>query len=100
MRKKLFLHPSTSSNTGGCAADRCAYICTHGVGFSQLGTNDNLRWGSVGESFSVFAKKNNNGILGWGTVGVARIHFIKLLKLTPPTILARKKAFNFLANRV
>jgi hypothetical protein len=31
---------------------------------------DALRWKTVGEGFSVFAK-NNNSNLGWGTVGVA-----------------------------
>jgi hypothetical protein len=29
--------------------------------------------GTVGEGFSVFEKKNNNGNLGWGSVGVAGI---------------------------
>jgi hypothetical protein len=27
----------------GCTAHRCAYICARGVGFSQLGINDNPR---------------------------------------------------------
>jgi hypothetical protein len=54
---KLFLYPSTSSNTGGCAADCCAHICARGVGFSQHGINDNLKWGTVGEVFFCFCQK-------------------------------------------
>jgi hypothetical protein len=56
-KTKLFLYPSTSSKLEGCAADRCAHIYARGVSFSQLGINDNPRWGTVGEGFSVFAKK-------------------------------------------
>jgi hypothetical protein len=45
------------------------HICACGVRFSQLGINGNLRWGTVGEGFSVF-EKNNNGNLGWAIIGV------------------------------
>jgi hypothetical protein len=34
-----------------------ARIYARGVSFSQLGINSNLRWGTVGEDFFVFAKK-------------------------------------------
>jgi hypothetical protein len=32
---------STSSNTEGCATDRCAHLYARRVGFTQLGINDN-----------------------------------------------------------
>jgi hypothetical protein len=34
------------------------YICAGRVGFSQLEINDNRRWGTVGEGFSIFEKNN------------------------------------------
>jgi len=60
---QLFLYPSTSSDTNGCAADTC------GGSFSELGINGNLGWGTIGEDFFCFCQKNKNGNLGWGTVG-------------------------------
>ena len=68
---KLFLCPSTSSDTDGCATDTSAHIYARGGSFSQLGINGNLGWGTVGKVFSVFAKKNKNDNLRWGTLGDA-----------------------------
>ena len=54
---KLFLCPSTSSDTNGCAADTSAHIYARGGSFSELGINGNLGWGTVGESFFYFCQK-------------------------------------------
>ena len=55
---KLFLCPSTSSDTDGCAADTSAHIYARGGSFFELGINGNLGWGTVREDFfSIFAKK-------------------------------------------
>ena len=54
---KLFLCPFTSSDTDGCAADTSAHVYARGGSFSEFSINGNLGWGTVGESFSVFAKK-------------------------------------------
>ena len=54
---KLFLCPSTSSDTDGCAADTSAHIYARGGSFSELGINDNLGWGIVGEDFFYFCQK-------------------------------------------
>ena len=72
---KLFLCPSTSSDTDGCAADTSVRIYAHGGFFSELGINGNLGWGTVGECFFCFCqKKNKNGNLGWGTLGDAEVN--------------------------
>ena len=70
---KLFLCPSTSSDTDGCAADTSAHIYAHGGAFSELGINGNLGWETVGEDFFCFCQKNKNGNLRWGTLGDALI---------------------------
>ena len=54
---KLFLCPSTSSDTDGCAADTSAHIYAREGSFSELGINGNLGWGTVGEGFSRFCQK-------------------------------------------
>ena len=55
---KLFLCPSTSSDTDGCAADTSAHIYAREGSFSELGINGNLGRETVEFFFSVFAKKN------------------------------------------
>ena len=70
---KLFLCPSTSSDTDGCAADKNAHIYARGDSFSELGINGNQGWGTVREGFFCFCKKNKNGNLGWGTLTDALI---------------------------
>ena len=62
---KLFLCPSTSSDTNGCAADTSAHIYARGGSFFKLGINGNLGWGTVGEGFFLFLPKKKNGNLGW-----------------------------------
>ena len=54
---KLFLCPSTSSNTDGCAADTSAHIYARRGSFSELGINGNPGWEHLGKVFSIFAKK-------------------------------------------
>ena len=54
---KLFLCPSTSSDTDGCAADTSAHIYARGGSFSELGINGNLGWGTVREDFFLFLPK-------------------------------------------
>ena len=54
---KLFLCPSTSSDTDGCAADTSAHIYARGGSFFKLGINGNLGWGAVGEGFFCFCQK-------------------------------------------
>ena len=54
---KLFLCPSTSSDTDGCAADTSAYIYARRGSFSEFDINDNLGYGTVGEEFSCFCQK-------------------------------------------
>ena len=54
---KLFLCPSTSSDTDGCAADTSAHIYARGGFFSELGINGNLGWRTVGEDFFCFYQK-------------------------------------------
>jgi hypothetical protein len=52
-------------------------IYAYGVGFSQLGINDNLRWGTVEKVFFVSSKKNNNATWdGPGNVGVNLMHAV------------------------
>jgi hypothetical protein len=48
---KLFLYPSTSSDTKECAAGTSVHICACGGSFSEHGINDNLRWETVGGFF-------------------------------------------------
>ena len=62
---KLFLCPSTSSDTDGCAADTRAHIYARGGSFFELDINGNLGWKNVGEGFFCFCQKNKNGNLGW-----------------------------------
>jgi hypothetical protein len=38
----------------------------------------NLRWGTIGEGFSVFAKKNNNANLEWGLLELLIIELMGL----------------------
>ena len=77
---KLCLCPSTSSDTNGCAADTSAHIYARGGSFSELGINDNLGLGTIGEGFFCFCQKNKNGKLGWGTLGDAlKILFVLLV---------------------
>ena len=54
---KLFLCPSTSSDTDGCAVDTSAHIYARGGSFSELGINGNLGWRTVGEDFFYFCQK-------------------------------------------
>ena len=54
---KLFLCPTTSSDTDGCAADTSTHIYARGCSFSKLGINGNLGWKLLEKVFSVFAKK-------------------------------------------
>ena len=54
---KLFLCPSISSDTDGCAADTSAHIYARGGSFFELGINGNLGWGTVGEGFFLFLPK-------------------------------------------
>ena len=68
---KLFLCPSTSSDTDGCATDTSAHIYARGGSFSELGINDNLGLGTIGEGFFCFCQKNKNDNLGCGTLGDA-----------------------------
>jgi len=68
---KLFLCPSTSSDTDGCAADTSAHIYARGGSFFELGINGNLGWGTVGEGFFCFCQKNKNGNMGWKSLGGA-----------------------------
>jgi len=70
---KLFLRHSTSSDTDGCAADTSAHIYARGGSFFELGINDNLGWGTIGEDFFYFCQKNKNGNLEWGTLGDALV---------------------------
>ena len=58
---KLFLCPSTSSDTDGCAADTSAHIYARGGSFFELGINGNLEWKKLLEKiFSVFANKTRS----------------------------------------
>ena len=70
---KLFLYPSTSSDTDGCAADTSVHIYARRGYFSEIGINGNLRCGTVGEDFFYFCQKNKNDNLEWGTLGDALI---------------------------
>jgi len=54
---KLCLCPSTSFDTDGCAVDTSAHIYARGGSFSEFSINDNLGWGTVGESFFCFCQK-------------------------------------------
>src|SRR6185312_3556033 len=81
---KLFLCPSTSSDTDGCAADTSAHIYARGGSFSELGINDNLGWGLLEKVFFVFAKKKNDNI-GWGTLGDALNRALVRLHCCVPT---------------
>jgi len=61
---KLFLCPSTSSDTDGCAADMSVNIYARGGSFFELGINDNLEWKTVGEYFFCFCQQNKkSGLL-------------------------------------
>jgi hypothetical protein len=53
--------------------DRCAPICARNRFFSIWGKWQPER-GTVGGRFSALKKNNNNGNLGWGSVGVAEIN--------------------------
>ena len=46
---KLFLCPSTSSDTDGCAVDTSAHIYARRGFFFELVINDNLGWGTLGD---------------------------------------------------
>ena len=78
---KLFLCPSISSDTDGCAADTSAHIYARGGFFSELGINGNLGWGIVGEGFFCFCQKNKNDNLGWKTLGGALRNHVSPLPL-------------------